>query len=332
MKYFIYLFLFGLVVFSLTFGLWWVKNSHKRALKVCLTCFFEKKAHPFSRLNLFLSILIDLTVDFIVKQPRKIQKQMIIELKKGRYALLIKRAQNNAPFLAQSLKALLETKSHHVKSMPEKMHLVSEKFIRCLWFESTFDFEALGGAVQELPGFCFKKKYRVLKKMLSARVLFFKTDLKKASKHLISCAPYFCKKGFLDEGAYCYFLLGEMYRLTQTHDVAEILFNDALKIYQKEENECGVGLIELVKGMLFYERKRFDEAVASLLKAQKLYEFSGDAKALADVLYFLSLSYQGQGDLKKAATIFRKLKKHVKTNHLSFLNAQIDQLEQLSKL
>jgi len=322
MKYL--LFIVGFVVFSIVFGLWWVRRCHKRALKVCLTCFFEKKAHPFSRLNLFLSIFIDLTADFILRQPRKIKNQIIDELQKGRCAFLIKTAKIKEPALAQALKLLFETKTVHAKKMPKKAHFASEKIIRCLWLESVFDFEALNDAVKSLPRFYTAKRHRIIKKMLQARILFFQTDLQKASKHLMGCVPYFYKKGFLDETAYCYFLLGEMYRLTQTYDVAEMLFDRALKIYHTVENDCGIALINLVKGILLLEEKRFDEAKDNLSVAEKLYRYSGDEKALADVLYFLTLAYQGQNDTKKAQATFKKLKRHIKEHHLSFLYAEAD--------
>ena len=91
MKYFI---LFFAVVFfsSIIFFVFFQKRMKKQILKNNLTCLFEKKTDSGYNFNLFLSLLIDLITDYILKQPKKEREMITNGLKKQSFDMLIKQS------------------------------------------------------------------------------------------------------------------------------------------------------------------------------------------------------------------------------------------------
>jgi len=197
----------------------------------------------------------------------------------------------------------------------------------CFFIESSREYKKLEKNFLELPTFYFHKKYRIFKNLLEARVLFFKTDMKKASQKLLKCLPYFKKNGFVDETAYIFFMLGEMYQVAQSFDVARLMFEKALDIYQKSQNFYAVPFLMLAKGMLLGQQDQFEEAEDCFEKAEKFYIKTKNINEFAQVKYMLVLTYQNNGNSAKAEKALKDLKKHVKKHKITFLDENIKTLE-----
>ena len=248
------------------------KKSKKYALIDFLTAFFEQNVPQNKSLNLFLTAMIDLTADFVLAEPYRNQEKILSELKSGKTSFLIKSMQQREPFFAKILKNLFLGKD--VKIKKNEAQSKTEKLVLCLFLEAN---RQRGLIEANLPSFFINKKYRVLRQFLKADILFFKTDMKKASQNLMHCLPYFYKTGLIDEAAYAHFMLAQMYVLAKQSDAGEILFQKALDLYLKNENMYGVATIYMHLTSFFGDLNRFDDAkntLQSLKKCIKTYNIT----------------------------------------------------------
>ncbi len=314
MKYFIYIFICAFL--SCCFG-FFIKNSKRRALRTALTYFFEKNALPFSRFNLFLSAVIDFTSDFILRQKRHIQAKIFCDLAQNKTQFLIDAAKQKEPLLAAVLTDIFFLQNKKIKIPSANMSPFS-KLLYGFFLENTADYKKLEKLLAKMPRFLWQKKYRMLKNFLSARVFFCKTDLKNATKQIVKCLPYFCKKGFTDEAAYCYFMLAETHRTAGLYDMAQMFCTSALKIYEKSENLQGIALLNLAKGVCQTQQGLFETAEESLDKAYMHYKKIQFDVALADVLTQKTILHNQNACFKEAQeTAAEALKIYIKHNHES---------------
>ena len=248
------------------------KKSKKYALIDFLTAFFVQNVPQNKSLNLFLTAMIDLTADFVLAESYRNQEKIFSELKSGKTSFLIKRAEKKEPLFAKILKNLFLGKDNKIKK--NEAQSKTEKLVLCLFLEAN---RQRGLIEANLPSFFINKKYRVLRQFLKADILFFKTDMKKASQKLMHCLPYFYKTGLIDEAAYAHFMLAQMYVLAKQSDAGEILFQKALDLYLKNENMYGVATLYLNQASFFASLKRFDDAkntLQSLKKCIKTYNIT----------------------------------------------------------
>ncbi len=258
MKYFI-CFFFLAAIFALLMMDKHQKKRKKGALIDFLTAFFEQNVPQNKPLSLFLSAIIDLTADFILAQSEHNQNKILKDLCAGKTSFLIKNIKKNRPVFAKILQNLFFGKAIKIKKNEAQSR--TEKLVLCLFLEANHQRALLEA---NLPSFFINKKYRVLRQFLKADILFFKTDMKKASQNLMHCLPYFYKNGLIDEAAYAHFMLAQMYVLAKQSDAGEILFQKALDLYLKNENMYGVATLYLNQTSFFADNKRFDEAQNAL--------------------------------------------------------------------
>ncbi len=312
MKYLIYL-VFFFIIFTLLF-FWYVskKNLQKKFFKnVLLNCLDSKRSSNVP-LCLFSNAIVDLICEFILTKPEKVKKQILKELAEKNYTTLIKKSSREDVALSKLIKSLLtdekilNTDIKH-KSFPS----LSE----CIFYESTYDYEALKSVIKKIPNFYFSPKKHAFKSLFTARCLLLKTDLKKASQTLMKSMKTFRKHSCLDELAYSYFLLGEIYRISKAHDVAQMMFEISSGIYKKTNHFYGQNFIASAKAVNCIGQKRFDEARSLFQDLLKKYKEKKDDLHEAEILNQLALLANIQNNhadaikyAKKALSIHEKLK------------------------
>jgi len=283
MKYFI---LFWVIVFlgSIIFFVFFQKSMKRQILKNNLTRLFETKTDSGYKFNLFLSLLIDLTADYILKLPKKERKIITDGLKNQSFDTLIKQSKAKEPVLSKIVENLCSKKTKRAKISTKDVQSNISKLLYCLWLDASFEYEKLQNIEQTLPPFLCSKKHRAVKNLIQTRVLFCKTDMKKASKKALKCLSYFQRRGLSDETAYTYIMLGQMHNAAQMPDAAHLFFNNASKIYEKSNNLYGAHFINLTKGVLFASNKQFSEAEQCFNTAENFYLKTKNFEELANIL------------------------------------------------
>lgn len=85
-------------------------------------------------------------------------------------------------------------------------------------------------------------------------------DMLSASQKASNALEYFRKKKYSYEGAKCYLLLGEIYRLSCVNDVAQTMIEAAVKINQEQKMPQFYALSTAALGMLMLFENRYEEA------------------------------------------------------------------------
>ncbi len=286
MKYLIYL-LFFFIVFTLLF-FWYVskKNLQKNFFKGMLLNKLDSHLSTNEHTCLFSAAIIDLVCEFILTKPEKVKKQILKELADDNYTTLLKKISRQDAALEKLIKVLMlgETTLNSVIK-PKTFPSLSE----CIFYESTHQYQQLESIIKKIPNYLLNRKKHALKKLFTARCLLLKTDLKKASQELMKSMKTFRKYVYLDELAYAYFLLGEIYRISKAHDVAQMMFEISSGIYKKINHLYGQNFITSAKALNCIGQKRFEEAQVLLQETLKKYADRKDKLHEAEILNQLSL-------------------------------------------
>ncbi|GIN40095.1 MULTISPECIES: helix-turn-helix transcriptional regulator [Heyndrickxia] len=102
---------------------------------------------------------------------------------------------------------------------------------------------------------------------------------------------------------------------------------EALNIYLDNQKWGEVGEIYNFIGVIYWEQKRFSEAIITLEKAEKIYELINNDKLIAKIFHNKGLVYKAQNEIKKAVLYFKRsieIKKNLHSSSLISYRALID--------
>lgn len=297
MKYFVCLAFFLLLAFAVF--LW---QRAKRNLKCALLKNFFRQHYDFEQTNTLFSLFADdifeIAAQSILSADMRTKNKIFKNLKSGNEDTLFAFLKTQEQPIEKLLKALSGQKLISGKTQPART--ASSKLALALIGESQFQYGQLDELLSKLPSFPCNKSLRRLKKLLNARRLLFKTDLKKASEILIRLAKVYQKDDDALKTAYVYFMLGQVYRLAKAFDVAQMMFEKSLRIYKHLSHAYGQHLILSELGLNALMQNLFDDAHAYLKKAHSFYTKHQSTLLEANILTWQSCCHLGQNNSKKA--------------------------------
>lgn len=325
MKYLIYLLFFLMALFPVFFWMTSQKKLNKKFLRNIFIQKLESAPPSYEHITLFSSSIIDLLIDFILKKPKKVQKQILSELEKNRYKTLIKKTRRADPILADLFQKLFTGKTQNAINKQNKA--IPASFSYCIFLESAHQYQKLDNVLKNIPNWKLNKKQRAFKEIFRARSLLTKTDLKKASQILMKSMKTLRKNALTDELAYAYFLLGEIYRITGTHDIARMMFEISSGIYKKLQHPYGQNFITSAKALNAVGQKNFDEANSLFQKALDAHKKNNDELHEAEILNQQALLFNLQNTPLKAEKAAQKaLKKHKNLKNSAGMGFSYEQL------
>ena len=293
MKYFICFLVFLSFVFAL-----FIWQRQKRFLKFSfLKNFFLKTYAPKTtrtHLSLLEGEICTVAAVAVLKAPFKIKHHIFKSLKKSNLQPLTDYLKTNEAPIDALLQALLKEKKHIV--IPKtKAFTQTSKLALGILSEAQFERQSI---IRPTP--FADKNLQNIRRLLYARFLFFKTDLKKASEILIKLIKAYAKENNVLMTAYVYFMLGQIYTLAKAFDPAHLMFEKALKIYTRIHHEYGKNLILTAIGANLLAQNHFEEAASYFKKPKHFHTRNKNKLALAEILGFESYTHFHQNDLEKA--------------------------------
>lgn len=298
MKYFVCFILFLLFAFALF--LW---QRAKRNLNHTLLKNFFKQKYDFEQkntpLSLFADDILEMAVFTVLHTDRHIKNQIFRKLRTGDEHFLFAYIKKEEQTLYQLLNALYKHKPF-LKEKTFNTQTPVSKLAFALICESEFEYEKIANLLKDLPFFGNSKPLRQLKKLLSARRFFFKTDLKKASKILNHLGMKYQKDDNALKTAYVCLMLGQVYRLAKAFDIAQIMFEKAHHIYKHLGYAYGQNLALAELGLNCLPQGRFDDAHTYFKQARLFYAKHKNTTFQANILSWQSCCHLGQNDFKRA--------------------------------
>ena len=309
MKYFVCLILFLLLCLAV-----WLWQRAKRKLKHTLLKIFLSRHYDCKQTNtpfcLFADDIFEMVAYAVLKADAKTRNQIFKKLKEGNGRPLFTYIKTKEKPLYQLLTALCDNKQF-IKNKISTPQTPVSKLALALAGESQFEYEKLGSLLSTMPVFWESKNLRRLKKLLNARRLFFKTDLKRTAEILTKLAAAYQKDNDAFRTAYAYLMLGQTYRLAKAFDIAELMFEKSLRIYKHLSHNYGQNLIFTELGLNCLEQCRFDEAHTYLKKARLFYAKQKNMPLEANLLNLQSCCHLGQNNFELAKhTTNKALKLH----------------------
>lgn len=297
------------LIFSILFSVWIVQKIHNQIKKKLIKSFLYKNIKDSTCFSLFASSLIEITTKKILEAPQKEQQKLLETLIKNNFGELIRHFQKKDKIIAVALLSLFypeqEIKLTRLKPQSKKSQIVL-----CLLDEIKSEYENMEKHFKNMPSIGYFSTYKALKRLIEARCLFLKADLKKASKNVIKSARFFRKKHMNNELAYTYFMLGEIYQRAGFYDACEMMFRAAEQIYEKTGHTYGRHQILSAFAENCLKQQRFDDAQSYLdcaLKACKKNNLRC-ADILNQKAMLLNIKKDYQNAQKTANAAFKKHK------------------------
>ena len=297
MKYFICLFV--LFAFISTCFLWQRQKRRIQRLFIKKILYQKYLEETDTFFTLFADDIFEMASLAILNAPFKTKRRLFKSLEQGDEKSLFQYLkQNEAPLFA-ILNTLLTKKRYTPKQAPASASKFS-KLAAMLGFESQPEYHISESAFAKPYFFFSSERLRLLQKMLKARQLFLKTDLKRASEILINLAKIYAKRNDALKTAYVYFMLGQTYALSKAFDTAQIIYEKALEIYKKTHHSYGEHLVLTMLGLNFMCQAHFENAHSYFQKAKRFSEKSKNSAFQARILSFQSCCHLSDNDFKKA--------------------------------
>lgn len=309
MKYFVCLILFLLLCLAVCF---WQRA--KRKLKHTLLKNFLSRHYDYKQastpLCLFADDIFEIAAFAVLNTDLKTRNHIFEKLKEGNSRPLWAHIKAKEKPLYQLLTSLSENK-RFIKNKVSTARTPASKLALALTDESQFEYERLEDLLSATPVFWGNKHLRRLKKLLNARRLFFKTDLKTTAEILTNLAAAYQKDNDALKTAYVYLMLGQTYHLAKAFDVAELMFEKSLRIYKHLSLDYGQNLIFKELGLNCLAQDRFDEAHSYFKKAHLFYAKQKNIPFEANLLNLQSCCHLRQNNFEPARNTTNKaLKLH----------------------
>lgn len=327
MKYFVFGFIFLINAIAFYFFAHTKQKIKRTMLRCLLFDLFKSNPNHNLHLSLFQNTLVELVTDVVLQSPKKQQEEIIFDLKKHQKKELKLYLIQNSPILWFAVNHLFFSQKSFSLPHSLKAKTLSDRLALCLIYESTFHYQMLSDILPKIPSLILRKHNRDLKRLFEARVAFFKTDLKKASKVLWKNIKNFKHAHLYEEQAYAYFMLGEIYRTCSLCDPADMMFRTAQQIYKKEQHSYGNRFILGSYALNCMQSHRLEEAESCFLKALHAFQKQKDTIHEAEILNQLAALSNMNNTPKKAQRLASKaLKKHTSCtnkNGMAFSHQQI---------
>lgn len=161
-------------------------------------------------------------------------------------------------------------------------------------------------------------RWQVESLVIQAQIARSRSQYDQASKILIEQVIPLAEKNNLKSIADHYRLLGVYQRNLGKLNDAKLSYQKALKLYQSQEDELGVGRTHSGLGVLFETKGEMNDALEHHLKARVIFERFDDIDELATNYYNLGEMYRRSGDPDKALELFKRaLEMDIRRNNLS---------------
>ena len=177
---------------------------------------------------------------------------------------------NTQPQLSLLLEAHQDTPSAYKKILRQKtLWLKNEEY--CIYLPLLayimFDKKTMHSAIAKINPQKLSKNNLAYYNYCAAFAYLYDGDMLSASQKASVSLEYFRKKKYSYEGAKCYLLLGEIYRLSCVNDVAQTMIEAAIKITHEQKTPQFSAQSIAALGMLMLFENRYEEAEDNFNKA-----------------------------------------------------------------
>lgn len=303
------------------------QKMKKEAVRSLVSDIVKTRCNFNLSLSLFENAFIEWITNIVIKAPKKAQQELLSDLQKHHTKKLKLYLKKTNPVLLEALNDLCSLKNTYTHRKKIHPQTTTDILTSCLVSETSFLYPAIEKTLSQMPFIPFDYRKRALKNLFQARVFFFKTDLKKASKILFKNIKMLEHSDFDEELAYNYFMLGEIYRTCCLFDSADMMFRTSLQIYQNINHSFGTRFILSAHAFNALQAGRTADAESSFKKVLCAFQKQKDTLHEAEILNQLAVLSNMNGDFKKAQRLAsRALQKHtlcVNPNGIAFSHRQI---------
>ncbi len=216
--------------------------------------------------KLFSTLTLQKVTSYIFKQSSPLKKQLIQDILQKNISSLQKHLHD--PDLRKQLQLLFQNKNTFPKnSSPLYALLSANAFINEHQYDKAY--QILSQINQNKPSSALAGLYL----LTEAKLAYLEGDLLNSSSWINQAVPLFKKNKMFYEVAEAYLLLGKIYQSADFQDSAELIFRDALKIFEKlhcydgcTQTLCSLGIITASQQRWEEARQFFNKATQFSLK------------------------------------------------------------------
>ena len=270
-------------------GIWFVLKSNLRQ-KFYRDYILRKVAQSYFYLNdkgIFSSYIVLKIADLIYAESLKNQKILLSYINAHDFKSVTDFFINKDKVSAYAFGAffnLKENKKNLQQYIKQNFKDKSALLALGLIYDSEFNKNKLKQIVKSLQELKLNKAQNGIKYYLTAKSELSDADMLNASVHTLKAIKIFKKYNCFYEEAEAYALLGEIYRISAVYDLAQTMYDTALKIYDCLDNEIKSAQIKALKAMLCVGQERFDEADSLFSQSKKTFKTAKLTRSEAEII------------------------------------------------
>lgn len=268
-----------------------------------------EKQQSFNGEAFFSSLVLKKTIKFLLKEHNKSAKRALLYLCFGKIEpaekYLNKQQQKQ---LATLLKA--HDNFQELKNISSEIELANFYFLK--------------GNISKLRIILDSIDIKKTDRYTMAKYFYYQSfcnlesgDMLAASEDCSKAIKLFNKEKAYIEEAKAYILIGTIYRISCIEDIAQFMFDSALQINQKLNNQAGCAEAYGNFGMLMVMQERFEEAASYFEKALDINLKIKRQSAISDIYNQTALAYLLQKKYKPAISQIKLALKNVKDSAFS---------------
>lgn len=309
MNYLDYIIIFSIFFYAIISSInFYRKITFDHFYKMVSKAILEKQ-QSINGESFFSSLTLKKIVKFLLKEHNKSAKRALLYLCFGKIEAAVR-------YLDKHQQKLLEIllKSHY--TLQELEDVSSEIDLANFYF--------IKGNIAKLRIILENIDIKNTDKYTRAKYFYYQSfcdmesgDMLSASENCSKSINLFNKEKAYIEEIKAYILIGTIYRISCVEDVAQFMFDSALKISQKLKYQVGCAEAYGNFGMLMIMQERFEEAEAYFAKALEINIKINRLSAICDIYNQMALTYLLQKKYKSAIEQIKLALKNVKNSAFS---------------